>query len=267
MQRRSLTTPRAEDLQLTRLGNESGFQIAVLPNGTIFSLEHVQQGRRIMVNRSFGSPIAASMGRLYLRVGGTEPMMLSVAGAQARCRIGATADCFLWQGEVSGVAHQVALQLQADRNIWLWLVQVRNQRQEPLACDALLIQDLGLGDPGFLMNNEAYASQYLDHHIAQHPRMGPILMTRQNLAQSGQHPWVAHGCREGAAGYATDYLQLMGPAWRDAQQFGIPFGTPLPSLRLQHETACAALQSKAVALAPGATGSWTFFGLYSADHP
>jgi len=267
MQKRSLSTPRAADLQLTRVSNESGFQIAVLPNGAIFSLEHVQQGRRIMLNRSFGSPIAGSMGRLYLRVGGTEPMMLSVAGAQARCRIGATADGFLWQGEMSGVAHQVALQLQAHRNIWLWFVQVRNQRDEPLSCDALLIQDLGLGDPGFLMNNEAYASQYLDHHIAQHPRMGPILMTRQNLAQSGQHPWVAHGCHEGAAGYATDYLQLMGPAWRDAREFGIPFGTPLPSVRLQHETACAALQSKAVALAPGAIGSWTFFGLYSADHP
>ncbi|HEX8784239.1 MAG TPA: hypothetical protein VF764_12755, partial [Steroidobacteraceae bacterium] len=136
-----------------------------------------------------------------------------------------------------------------------------------LRCDAILIQDLGLGEPGFLMNNEAYASQYLDHYIARHSRMGPILMGRQNLAQGGRNPWVAHGCCEGAVGYATDFLQLMGPAWRDAAQFAIPFGSDLPSVRLQHETACAALQSRAVALAPGDSTTWTFFGTYRADHP
>jgi cellobiose phosphorylase len=267
MQKQFLTTPRPDDLHLRRVGNKTGFQIAFLPNGAIFAMEHLQEGRRIMVNRSFGSPIAGSMGRLYLRVGGIEPMILTVAGAEARCRIGATGECFLWHGELGGIAHEVTLQLHAEQNLWLWIVQVRNRREELLRCDALLIQDLGLGDPGFLMNNEAYASQYLDHHVGHHPRMGPILMARQNLAQSGRHPWVAHGCREGAVGYATDFLQLMGPAWRDAEQFDIPFGTALPSVRLQHETACAALQSKAVTLPPGAIESWTFFGTYRADHP
>ncbi len=262
-----LRTPRPDDLGLKRLGNQSGFQISLLPNGAIFALEHVQEGRRIMINRSFGSPIAGSMGRLYLRVGGIQPRILSVAGAEPCCRIGATAECFLWQGERSGVTHEVTLRLHARENLWLWRVQVRNDGADTLPCDAILIQDLGLGEPGFLMNNEAYASQYLDQHVAQHARMGPVLMGRQNLAQSGRHPWVAHGCLEGAPGYATDYLQLMGPAWRDADDFSIPFGTRLASIRLQHETACAALQSAAVALAPGDTTSWNFFGIYRADHP
>ena len=34
----------------------------------------------------------------------------------------------------------------------------------------MLLQDIGLGERGFLMNNEAYASQYIDHHVARHPR-------------------------------------------------------------------------------------------------
>ena len=33
---------------------------------------------------------------------------------------------------------------------------------------------------GFLMNNEAYASQYIDHYIAGHARCGPVVMSRQN---------------------------------------------------------------------------------------
>ena len=106
-------------------------------------------------------------------------------------------------------------------NAWLWRVEVVNRRDSELSCDAVLIQDLGLGDQGFLMNNEAYASQYLDHHIAQHPRLNHVLMSRQNLSQGGTYPWAAHGCLEGAAGFATDFRQLMGPGYRDADQFGV----------------------------------------------
>ena len=262
-----LRTPRAEDLALSRLSNTDGLQISLLPNGAVFAIEHAQQGHRIMVNRTLGSPIAGSMGRVCLRAGGSEPRILPLAGAEARVRIGATEQCYVWVGETGGIAHRVTLQLLANENLWMWRVQVRNGRNGMLPCDAVLIQDLGLGEPGFLMNNEAYASQYLDHYIARHPRMGPILMGRQNLAQGGRHPWIAHGCLEGAAGYATDFLQLLGPAWRDAAQFAVPFGTDLASVRLQHETACAALQSAAVALDPGATASWTFFGIYRTDHP
>ena len=141
-------------------------------------------------------------------------------------------------------------------------MEVVNRRDSELPCDAVFIQDLGLGDQGFLMNNEAYASQYLDHHVARHPRLNHVLMSRQNLSQGGAYPWAAHGCLEGAAGFATDFRQVMGPAYRDADQFMSPFGTSLPSTRLQFETACAALQSNAATLAPGAATRWTFFGFY-----
>jgi cellobiose phosphorylase len=262
-----LRTPRPDDLGLKRLSNKAGFQISLLRNGAVFAIEHVQEGRRIMVNRTLGSPHAGGMGALCLRIGGIEPLILPIAGAEARGRVGATAERFLWQGETRGIGHQVSLQLHADASLWLWDVQIRNGREDELPCDTILIQDLGLGEPGFLMNNEAYSSQYLDHRVARHPRMGYILMGRQNLAQGGRHPWVAHGCIEGAAGFATDFRQFMGPSHRDAEHFAIPFGTNLASIRLQHETACAALQSAAVVLAPRATASWTFFGLYRADHP
>jgi len=264
---RTLSTPRADDLGLRRLRNRCGFQISLLPNGAVFSMDHVAESRRVMVNRCFGSSVAGSMNRLYVRCGGPGSEVVPVAGAPSRCLTAGTAQHFLWQGERNGVAHQVTLRLHPDRHLWLWRVAVRNDTGDSLACDAVLIQDLGLGDPGFLMNNEAYASQYLDHHVAQHPQLGAVLMGRQNLAQSGRYPWVVHGCLEGACGYATDFCQLMGPAWRDADDFNIPFGTRLASVRLQHETACAALQSRAASLAPGARASWTFFGAYREDHP
>src|SRR5262249_46987654 len=69
---RRLTTPRPDDLGLTRLVNSSGFEISLLPNGAVFALEHAQDGRRIRINRTAGSPLAGNMGRVYLRIGGTE---------------------------------------------------------------------------------------------------------------------------------------------------------------------------------------------------
>ncbi len=188
-------------------------------------------------------------------------------GPEAKLRVGASDDRFVWEGEESGVRHRVTLWLHPRLTAWFWRVEVVNRRDAELSCDAVFIQDLGLGDQGFLMNNEAYASQYLDCHIAHHPRLNHVLMSRQNLSQGGAYPWAAHGCLEGGAGFATDFRQMMGPAYRDADQLGLPFGTSLPSERLQYETACAALQSKPVTLEPGAATSWTFFGFCEPDHP
>jgi len=265
--RKAFTTPREEDLGLTRIANRTGLSIRLLPNGAIFAIEHTQGTRKIMINQVLGSPIAGGMGRLWLRTGGPEPMILSLAGPDAPCRIGAAHDRFVWQGEQQGLRHKVCLWLHPESDVWFWRLDVVNNRTDELSCDAVFIQDLGLGERGFLMGNEAYASQYLDHFAALHPVMNHILMSRQNLPQQGAHPWTAHGCLEGAVGFATDFRELMGAAHRDADQFGLPFGASLPSRRLQSETACAALQSEPAALAPGATASWTFFGVLKSDHP
>jgi 1,2-beta-oligoglucan phosphorylase len=262
-----LTTPRRDELDLTRIANGSGLSVSVHPTGAIFAIEHTQSNGRIVINQTLALPIANGMARLYLRVGGHQPTTLSLMGPEAGLRVGASDDRYVWEGEGSDVSHRVTLWLHMRLNAWFWRVEVVNRRDEALPCDAVLIQDLGLGDQGFLMNNEAYASQYLDHHVARHPRLNHILMGRQNLSQGGAYPWAAHGCLEGAEGFATDYRQLMGPAYRDADQMGVPFGSSLPSERLQYETACAALQSKAVTLEPGGEMSWTFFSFFEPDHP
>lgn len=263
----NITTPRMDDLGLSRIANRAGVSISLLPNGAVFAIEHVRDNRRIMINQTLASPIADGMGGLYLRTGGADPVILPVIGPNARCRVGVGEDRFVWQGEQKGLRHRVSLWLHPDLNLWLWRVEAHNLRDREISCDAILIQDIGLGEPAFLMNNEAYASQYLDHFVATHPRMNFVLMNRQNLWQAGAHPWVAHGCLDGAEGYATDFRQLMGPAYRDADQIDFSFGTTLPSHRLQYETACAALQSGPAVLAPGAEAAWTFFGFYTPDHP
>jgi 1,2-beta-oligoglucan phosphorylase len=261
---RLITTPRDDDLGLHRIANQSGLALSVLPNGCVFAIEHRHERGRTLINQVQGSPLDGGIARLYLRIRAPEPTVAEAVGPSAQVSFGVTADRFVWDGATRGVRHDVSLWLHPQHKLWLWRVELTNTCAEAVTCDAILVQDVGLGDRGFLMNNEAYASQYIDHHVARHPRCGPVIMSRQNLAQGNTHPWIAQGCFDGAAGFATDAMQLLGPLYRETGEIGP--GLDLPSERLQHEVACPMIQSEAVILGPGRQAGWTFFGLYEPDH-
>ncbi|QBR72948.1 cellobiose phosphorylase [Beijerinckiaceae bacterium] len=264
---RSWKTPREKDLGLHWIENQAGMRIGVLPNGCLFSIEHRRPGGgATMINQVLGSPIDGGIGRLYLRSGGEPPLCIEIVGPNARGLSLAASDCFVWEGETAGLRHRATLSLHPNETAWLWRLDVTNNGAAARSLDAILIQDLGLGDRGFVMNNEAYASQYIDHYIARHPHCGPVVMSRQNLAQGGCHPWVLHGCLEGASGYATDAIQSFGPPFRASNEISFSAGADLPSERLQYETACPTIQSAKIALAPGSSTAWRFFALYDFNH-
>ena len=263
---RTCTTPRDGDIGLRRIANEADLSASVLPNGCVFAIEHQHAHGRIMLNQVLGSPIGGGIARLCLRIGGSQPLVAEVVGPGANVRCGAGADRFVWEGHAGGLRHRVTLWLPPQHRAWLWHLEVSNAGDADLPCGAVLIQDLGLGDRGFLMNNEAYVSQYIDHYVAADPRLGPVIMSRQNQAQGGGHPWVAIGCLTGAAGFATDAMQLFGPAYRDGDTIACGVGADLPNRRLQHEVACVSIQSRGETVKAGSSANWTFFGLYESDH-
>jgi hypothetical protein len=260
---RIVTTPREGDLGLRRITNRAGMSISVLPNGCIFAIEHQRERDRTMVNQVLGSPLQGGIARLYFRAHAPDRLVAQAVGPGAKVGFGSIDDRFAWQGETAGVGHRAVLWLHPTHNVWLWRLELVNAREVETTCDAILVQDVGLGGRGFLTTNEAYASQYIDHHVAEHPDLGPVVMSRQNLLQAGRHPWVAHGCIEGAASFATDAMQLFGAAYRDADEV---MSDDLPGERLQHEVACPMVQSRTVTLKPKGQAIWTFFGLYEPDH-
>ena len=262
-----LKTPLPIDLGLRTISNQTGLSISRLPNGAIFAIEYEDSVRKVMINQVLGSPISGGMMGLYLRTKGETNWPQPLLGQGAIYSLADGDDRFVWAGERDGLAWQVNLRLHAESNDWFWDIELVNRRASTAICDTILIQDLGLGDRNFLMCNEAYASQYIDHHVAMDERIGHVQMSRQNLLQEGAHPWAMHGCLNGTVAFATDFRQIMGPEWREAQALKFLFGTPLPSTRVQYETACTALQSGEIELAPGASARWTFFGHFEADHP
>lgn len=259
---RSLETPRQADLGLRHIASPSGLTAALLPNGCIFALAHDGAAVRTMVTQVEGSALDGGIGRIFLRAGGR---VVDIVGPGARVMAGTAEDRIVWEGETAGVRHRVTLWLHPCEALWLWRVEATNAGETPLACDATLVQDVGLGGRGFVMSNEAYASQYIDHLPLQHRTCGWVVLSRMNLAQGGAHPWVAHGCREGAASFATDALQLLGPEFRDSG--AIDPALELPARRLQHELACPIVRSGTSTLAPGERAVWSFFGAFDPDHP
>jgi 1,2-beta-oligoglucan phosphorylase len=266
--KRSWHMPSEKDLGLLRIENQAGLSVSLLPNGCIFAIEHRCENTTVMINQILGSPLDGGIGRIFLRANsGATPLCIEIVGPCANVRLLTAEDCFVWEGETEELRHRVTLSLHPREAAWLWRVDVTKTGNSTGAADAILIQDLGLGERGFLMNSEAYASQYIDHHIARHSQYGPVVMSRQNLTQAGRNPWVVHGCLDGASGFATDGIQLFGPAFRDTNAFPYPFGSDLPSARLQHELGCAAIQSAPATLSPGAHATWRFFGSFVQDHP
>ena len=259
---RTWNTPR-EHLGLRRIVNRAGICVSVLPNGSVFAIEHWTNDRAILVNQLLASPLEGGVARIFLRIGGATRSTAEIVGPRADVRLGLAEDCVVWEGDTGHLRHRTTLTLQSDDPAWMWHVQLSNAGDTPVPLDAIFVQDIGIAARGFLTNSEAYASQYIDHHIADHPRCGPVLMCRQNLAQDGKYPWIVHGCLEGAGGFATDAMQLFGPTYRDTERIN----GRLPSRRLQHEVACAAIRSPSTTLPPGGTVTWQFFAVYAPDHP
>lgn len=74
--------------------------------------------------------------------------------------------------------------------------------------DLVFLTAPGFGTEGFVLENELYASQYMDHSVFHGP-WGAVITSRQNLDQDGAFPLFQsqlHGIK--AVGFSTDECQL-----------------------------------------------------------
>ena len=92
---RTFRTPRESELGLLRIENAAGLEIAALPNGCLFAIEHDDGRGRGMLNQALGSPLGGSIGRILLR---TEAWTAEAVGANAAVQFGAGSDRFVWDG-------------------------------------------------------------------------------------------------------------------------------------------------------------------------
>lgn len=249
---------------LPRAANAKGLEFRFLENGAVFSVS--KSG--IMINQALPSPLDGSLGGLWIRrKTGARMSFFPAMGPAAGTEFLTASDGALWRGRRDGLEFSCRLRLAADDAVWFWTVRVRNTGKTPAVLDAVLAQDLGLSPDASLRNNEAYASQYIDHTAVPHPQFGPLMCSRQGQKQPTGFPWVMHGCLDKTVGTLTDGFQFYGLSYKET---GIPAALSLPKLsgkRLQFEFALPTLQAAPKRVAPGKEAEWTFFGLFDENHP
>lgn len=111
----------------------------------------------------------------------------------------------------------------------------------------------GFGTEGFVLENELYASQYMDHSVF-HDQCGTVITSRQNLDQDGAFPLFQsqlHGIK--AVAFSTDECQLR-KSYRTVLDLSMEH---LDDKVFQGESALHALQSGLFTLEQGISVSMT----------
>jgi hypothetical protein len=147
-----------------------------------------------------------------------------------------------------------------------WIVDIANHGQENVKMDAVFYFPVGLASDGALLCNESYISQYVDHTILKAKKSGPVLCSRQNLAQNGKHPWLLSTVLSGGYGFLTDGFDFYGLSARKDGAAAACSGEIIGHSKRQYECACHALQSVPQEIAPGNRIRIVFYQHYCSDH-
>ena len=246
------------------LTSPSGLRAAFDERGTLLGLRCGE----IAVNLFVGSALEGGPTNLVLRRHGAliESTPLLGPRSATRWRLDPRAGQLEGAGEWQGLRYRVAFRLAAAKPAWFWHVAVENASAAPMRVDLLYLQDLALAPYAAVRMNEYYVSQYIDHTPLAHRDRGTVLAARQNQPVGGRHPWCVVGSLNRAVAHATDALQVHGLS-RRADRPAPALIDGLPSTRLQHEHAMAALQDAVGELAPGESAALGAFGCLVADHP
>ena len=256
----------AADFDLTELRSGSGLAVQVTPGGAVFAIRHGPT----LINQVLPGPAEEGLLRLILRwrtPAGKSGWAHLTGPRVPHRRLGPRA--VEWGGEAApGISFRAILSVHRRLPAWSWRILIENCGGGAVEIEAILGQDLGLGDEGGVRMNEAFNSQYLDLLPVKDPALGWVILARQNQAAAGgRHPWLAVGCPDGAAAFCTDGTQFFGFDHRLTGQPAAVRLPLLPSVRQQYECALAGLQSRRLRVEAGGAAQVSFVARFLPDHP
>lgn len=196
--------------------------VALLPTGDVQEIN----ADGVMYTGFSADAVSGAVGALYLRVYGDGAPEVHRLTGRGIGRFGACADGAVYEGTAGGIAYRIRLQCTADT--WYYTVTLSGRGR----ADVLYTQDIGVGDRGFIRNNELYAAQYLGHTVRK-DKYGYTVASRQNLG--GRHPVLVQGALDiNVVGYCTDGLQFFGSAYRVTGKPAL-IDRDLPNVNHQYE--------------------------------
>lgn len=213
--------------------------------GTVFSfletgdLYEILSGS-IMVNQLHGNPLDGSCNQLYLRVHDQNGIQAApMIGSNSASTFYINKNQATWSGQFLGINYRVDFQI-SETGIWFWQVNLTGSGQK---VDVLYGQDIGNATKGAVRSNEAYMSQYVDHHVSKEE--GSItISSRQNQPQDGNFPVVEQGSLNSLVAFSTDGYQFFGRHYKETNQVQALKQDFLANEVYQYEFAYIALQTQ-----------------------
>ena len=213
-----------------------GTIVSFLETGDLYEILH----ENIMINQLHGNALDGSCNQLYLRVhekSGSQTA--SMVGSNSASKFQFENEQATWIGQFLGVSYQVDFRL-AETGIWFWQVTLSGSGQK---VEVIYGQDLGNATKGAVRSNEAYMSQYLDHHVTK--ENGTItISSRQNQPQDGHFPVIEQGSLNPLVSFSTDGYQFFGREYKETNQAKALKQEYLSNEVYQYEFAYIALQTE-----------------------
>ncbi len=242
--------------------SKSGTRFQLNTNGSIRRMDSGD----ILINLFPGNEAEGGPTNIYLRQHGATVETTPLLGPGSPAAWEFHEHGMVGYGQSGSIIFRIRLTLAESAPAWFWHVELENTGTEPVTCDLIQTQDIGIAHYGAVRLNEFYVSQYLDHSPLEHATQGTAIASRQNQAMGGRFPWIVIGSLGKGVSYATDALQFHGLANR-AGESAAALTSDLPGSRLQHEHSLVSIQDEMITLAPGEKSTRGFFAWLEIDHP
>lgn len=214
----------------------------------------------IMINQLIHHPLDGSMTNIYLRIfDGETPSYHPLIGLRSASDLFISTNQIRWTGSIDRVGYAIEWTLYETG----WDVTARLQADVEMEADLVYAQDIAIADVGAVRTNEAYVSQYIDHHVESSDR-GFSVLSRQNQRQSTGFPALSLSSKTKTIGYVTDGFDLYGLSYKQDGKISGLRAPRLASRVYQYEFAMTALQTEAFTL--GTTPHETTFSVRFLPH-
>ncbi len=242
--------------------NEAGLAAEILENGAVGWVEAAP----VLISLRRASLYSGAYANVWLRKRGRSKWFLPLTGPGNESRFRVAGGIFFAEGTHDGISYVCTLRLSDKSLSWEWRIDLRNGSGGDTELDLVCLQDAGLktASPGLV--NEYYVSQYTERRVLEDPVHGKVVCCRQNMKESGGHPWMMMASLGRAASACTDGMLFYGRSYRAT---GIPEGLLADSLDGEYagESSVVALQEEPFILHVGESRSVRFAGTFLHNHP
>jgi len=242
--------------------NEAGLAAEILENGAVGWIE----ASPVMISLRKGTVNSGVYANVWLRKRGVNRWILPLTGPGSESRFRVDGGIFFAEGRHDGISYACSLRLSDKSLSWEWRICLRNGGREDTELDLVCLQDAGLKTSSEGLVNEYYVSQYTERIILDDPLHGKVVCCRQNMMESGGHPWLMMASFGRAASACTDGMQFYGRSYRAT---GIPEGLLSESLGGEYagESSVVALQEEPFVIRAGEERTVRFTGTFLHNHP